>query len=261
MNIRLTHLDGKLPNLALLKLSSWHKTQGDVVHLSRKVEPELWEPRKALIVEQFVKLYGGRILSYINGNRVPEATKSDLKDLLGTVRAIANDPDGKSAIEAVDYESDGEKTRASIIFQTIEAKQAVDEIESHKLALEHQSDADYQRVLMTFRQSNVKDVSLGKRTGERVMVEDISSKELALVYASDLAEQQIKHEIREADENVFKRGFIVDVNVQMKGGKPAAYRVTNLHQVIDLPDDDEESHSSVNLVGAPRHPSQSETKT
>jgi len=34
----------------------------------------------------------------------------------------------------------------------------------------------------------------------------------------------------------YKKGFIVDVNVQLVGGKPAGYRVTNVHQVIDLPD-------------------------
>jgi hypothetical protein len=52
-----------------------------------------------------------------------------------------------------------------------------------------------------------------------------------------MAEQRIKHEIREADENLFKKGFIVDVNVQTKGGRPVGYRVTNLHQVIDLPEE------------------------
>ncbi len=47
----------------------------------------------------------------------------------------------------------------------------------------------------------------------------------------------MKHEITEADENIFKKGFMVDVNVETKGGRPVAYRVTNLHQVIDLPED------------------------
>ena len=41
--IRLTHLDGKLPNLALMKLSHFHKAQGDEVVLSRNVQPDLWE--------------------------------------------------------------------------------------------------------------------------------------------------------------------------------------------------------------------------
>jgi hypothetical protein len=50
-----------------------------------------------------------------------------------------------------------------------------------------------------------------------------------------MAEDRIKHEIREADENVFKKGFVVDVNVRSIGGRPIAYAVTNVHQIIDLP--------------------------
>ena len=67
-------------------------------------------------------------------------------------------------------------------------------------------------------------------------IEKISEKEFPLIYASSLAEQKIKHEIRDADENVFKKGFVVDVNVELRAGRPVAYRVTNLHQVIDLPE-------------------------
>ena len=43
--IRLTHIDGKLPNLALMKLAHWHRTQGDTVHLSRTPSPSLLEPK------------------------------------------------------------------------------------------------------------------------------------------------------------------------------------------------------------------------
>jgi len=34
MRVRLVQIDGKLPNLALMKLSSWHKAQGDTVDFS-----------------------------------------------------------------------------------------------------------------------------------------------------------------------------------------------------------------------------------
>lgn len=44
MNIRLTHLDGKLPNLALMKLAYWHRACGDAVFLERSPTPKLWEP-------------------------------------------------------------------------------------------------------------------------------------------------------------------------------------------------------------------------
>ena len=42
--IRLTHIDGKLPNLALMRLSAWHKSQTHTVVFSRGVSPDLFEP-------------------------------------------------------------------------------------------------------------------------------------------------------------------------------------------------------------------------
>jgi hypothetical protein len=188
------------------------------------------------IVDKFVRTYGGRLSTYIGGSKVPEATRSDLKDFMGAVTAIANDPNGRATLQAIAFEDGKKKIKAAITFNTSEARQAQSEIEDQQLLLDASASADYQRVLMVFKQSNVKDTAMGKRTGERVVIEEISPRELPLIYASDLAEQRIKHEVREADDNVYKKGFIVDVSVQLVGGKPAGYRVTNVHQVIDLPD-------------------------
>jgi hypothetical protein len=44
MIVRLTQIDGALPNLALMKLASFHKAKGDVVHFTRQIEPDLFEP-------------------------------------------------------------------------------------------------------------------------------------------------------------------------------------------------------------------------
>ena len=43
MHVRLTQLDGKLPNIALMKLAHWHHARGDSVHFTRLPTPELWE--------------------------------------------------------------------------------------------------------------------------------------------------------------------------------------------------------------------------
>jgi hypothetical protein len=44
MDVRLTQIDGKLPNLALMKLAHWHKDRGDTVHFTKKAERLLGEP-------------------------------------------------------------------------------------------------------------------------------------------------------------------------------------------------------------------------
>jgi len=66
----------------------------------------------------------------------------------------------------------------------------------------------------------------------------LSDRELPLIYASELSEQRIKHEVREADDNIFKKGFVVDVLVLTKGERSVAYKVTHVHNVIDLPDEE-----------------------
>lgn len=43
MLVRLIQLDGALPNLALMRLSHWHKERGDAVVLTRSIERDLFE--------------------------------------------------------------------------------------------------------------------------------------------------------------------------------------------------------------------------
>jgi hypothetical protein len=58
-NIRITQLDGALPNIALMKLAHWHKAQGDQVHVTRQIEPDLFEPI-------YDKVYGSAIFTFSN---------------------------------------------------------------------------------------------------------------------------------------------------------------------------------------------------
>lgn len=54
--IRLTHIDGKLPNLALMKLAAFHRGRGDDVHFTKHVERGLLESR-------YDHVYGSAIFS------------------------------------------------------------------------------------------------------------------------------------------------------------------------------------------------------
>lgn len=196
--------------------------------------------RRADVVISFIRKYGAELGKYLKGEgRDDRATASDLTDYMRQVAAIASDANGSAAIEVVTETADGgrKSTRAAIKFNSRQARRAVEQIERHQRALEKTISATHQRVLMVFSQANTKDTPLGKRTGERVVIEEISPKDIALIYASSLAEERIKHEIREADDNLFRKGFVVDVNVRQHSGKPALYQVTDVHEVIDLPDE------------------------
>jgi hypothetical protein len=58
VNVRITQLDGALPNLALMKLSHWHKAQGHEVVFSRSVERDLFEPA------EYDWVYGSAIFNF-----------------------------------------------------------------------------------------------------------------------------------------------------------------------------------------------------
>lgn len=58
MKVRLTHLDGKLPNLALMKLAHWHKARGDEVHFTRRPVPTMFEQL------DYDRVYGSTIFDW-----------------------------------------------------------------------------------------------------------------------------------------------------------------------------------------------------
>jgi hypothetical protein len=44
MHVLLIQVDGKLPNLALMKLSHWHRSQGHTVTLTKRRPRDLFDP-------------------------------------------------------------------------------------------------------------------------------------------------------------------------------------------------------------------------
>jgi len=56
MNVLLIHIDGKLPNLALMKLAHWHRSLGDTVTLTRYRRRDLFDPH-------YDKVYASAIFS------------------------------------------------------------------------------------------------------------------------------------------------------------------------------------------------------
>ena len=73
LKIRLTHIDGKLPNLALMKLAAFHKARGDDVHFSRSPYRSPTEPA-------YDRVCGSAIFSF-SGKRV-ERFKAEFPDAL-----------------------------------------------------------------------------------------------------------------------------------------------------------------------------------
>lgn len=56
MRVRITQIDGKLPNLALMRLSSYHKSRGDEVVFTRKIDRSLFD-------KYYDRIYGSIIFT------------------------------------------------------------------------------------------------------------------------------------------------------------------------------------------------------
>lgn len=216
------------------------------------IEAELWNAAmlaggiaiahmdQLLILEQFVKQYGNRLSAFFaEGGRLVDAGKKELNDFMGQVAAIANDPNGTAEIAAAAYEDKKRQVKASVKFNSHQAKTATRQIEAQKREMENKTAADHEQVLMRFVRPSIEKVSSHKRTGERAMIEAVHGKPLAVFYASDLARERIQHEMKEGEGNIFHLLFDVDVNVEISNGKPVAYRIMAVHDITDSPETDD----------------------
>jgi len=189
------------------------------------------------IVCDFLYKWKDRLKKYFTEKgRDKKASKSDLQDILKAVEVIATNPNSSQHLDYVVHK-DGKAEKETIFkFDTREANQARKEIKDHIIEIEAITDNSKSRATMVFERPSSTDASIGKRSGERVIIEEIDTRPRPLIYASELSERQIKHELNNSDDNPFKKAFIVDVNIEYRNQKPWAYRVTDVHQIIPLDD-------------------------
>src|SRR6266852_3788756 len=57
MNVRITQIDGTLPNLALMRIAARHRASGDAIHFTRGVRREMFEP-------EYGAVYGSAIFKF-----------------------------------------------------------------------------------------------------------------------------------------------------------------------------------------------------
>jgi hypothetical protein len=89
MRVRLTQLDGKLPNLALMKLAHHHRARGDEIVLTK-------DARRGLSEGRYGRVYGSAIFSY-SAPRVAEFRSHFPEALVGGTW----DPSDNTTVEQV----------------------------------------------------------------------------------------------------------------------------------------------------------------
>lgn len=182
-------------------------------------------------VEHMKMLAGGL---KVPGGRASDATTAQLKNMSDAVVAVAKDSNGKLKIAARHQSGD---VIQELIITRDEGRAISENANSQRKEIESKGNVQYPRVLMRLHQSSVENLKVGKRTSEKGIVERIDMTPRTLIYASDLAGQRIKDEILQSHGNPFQKGFVIDLDVETVGGRPKAYRVLDVHEVIDLDED------------------------
>lgn len=98
MRIRLTQIDGKLPNLALMKLAHWYKNQpqGAEVVFSKQIEHDLFEP-------PYDAVYGSAIFSF-SAERVAQFKHNWPQAIVGGTHNIVDNRTVEQLIGVENYE-------------------------------------------------------------------------------------------------------------------------------------------------------------
>src|SRR5215831_14907323 len=96
MKVRLTQLDGKLPNLALMKLAHWHRAKGDEIEFTKDIRHSLLEPR-------YDKVYGSAIFSF-SASRVAEFKQWFPDAIIGGTHNILHNHTVEELIGVDEYE-------------------------------------------------------------------------------------------------------------------------------------------------------------
>lgn len=99
MFIRLTQIDGALPNLALMRLAAWHRARGDEIYVTRRIERDLFEPA------DYDKVYGSAIFKFSEDRieRFLKAWPAAMIGGTGTDTLVTVEEAVGDGAEAVDY--------------------------------------------------------------------------------------------------------------------------------------------------------------
>ena len=200
------------------------------------------------VVRDFTRLLGEHIQVFTG--RKPDAeskerkppTREDVKDLREFLKPVTAQSEAKLNLKAAKFtrkKPDGEEVSVEYTFNSAEINMAAlsmdRDLEGGQLMLSSPSPDHHATVrekLMYFEQASRGVPRKKGRTGDRVVIQDVSDKPIKVYFPEGAAD--IKRTILEGTENPFSKGYIVDVSVQYVGDEPKVYNVMRLHDIIDL---------------------------
>ncbi|WP_407050764.1 hypothetical protein [Methyloraptor flagellatus] len=187
-------------------------------------------------IVEYVEFFKSRIEPWLTpGGRNPELSNKDINSFHDALKAIVKDTSGGNLdLKARLIHKTGKEEIRSEFSVTSDQARIIDvNITKEKIERRISDQEIHKQVFMTLHQASLDEARAGKSAGEKGIIATISDRPLRLVYASDLAGQLIKSELR-GTTNPLKKAFLIDVNVEYINGTPHAYRVLNVHSIEEI---------------------------
>lgn len=178
----------------------------------------------------FSKALKGMLDCYLNGETAkPGYSVAELKELKNIFGVSAHDRYSTTSIGATSlHQQGGTSIYNRCTFNFMESNSAqnqlTQEIGERSKTMQQN---ELKNQLMTIQQMVG---NMGKTKGNKAIIEAVEKRAVCLLFESD----ELKNRILYMDENPTKKAFYVDVVLMNANGKLAAYKVTALHDIIDL---------------------------
>lgn len=166
-------------------------------------------------------------------------SKKKISNMRDVVKLVGQSKGADLGLKALKYEekSGADHAVLEVFFSDDECREAEKGANRALLALEKREQADKEKVLMYFYQTNIDDPKSTGKTGDKALIQSVSKEPLSVYVLSEIDQQRIRHVLDDKSHNPLLTGFVVDVNIENdRKGLPKIYRVLRVHDVIH--DDD-----------------------
>ncbi len=183
-------------------------------------------------IYEFAKNLKEWVTGAIDGDKETKLSISELKALRDVFAITANDPKGETTFGPVNKEHPNIiLNNCSCTFNFASSNSAQNQITKSIDRKEKETPVEtiHEKQLMTIFQMRG---NMNTNAGNKAIIDTLSNKPLPVVFETD----ELKCQILNNDENPTKQAYLVDVVIQTIGGKPAAYKVMDLYEIIPLED-------------------------
>lgn len=177
-------------------------------------------------------LYIKTVMEYflLRKGEKPKLDLQEAKNFRDLLEISANDNKGEMSIGAVVKTDTGNVYNNCVFnFQGSNSSQNQIEKDIEEMKSAQPSGNVFKRQLMTIYQIRG---DMSSNTGNKAVIDAISPKKLNVVFETD----ELKRKILNSEENPIRKAYLVDVVLMTVEGRQTAYKVTALHDVIDLSD-------------------------